>query len=71
MPNTSLSFITIFSCIFLLLSDRNEDDDDGGVTEVRFVPSDKGVLQQMFEALKECQTLHPDPNDSFSEGIFY
>lgn len=54
-------------------SDQNEDDEDdeGGVTEVRFVPEDKGILQEMFEALKECQTLHPDPNDSISEGMFY
>ncbi|XP_059468605.1 methylosome subunit pICln [Neocloeon triangulifer] len=61
-------------CLYLMLDadienpEQNEDDDDeGGVTEVRFVPADKGVLQQLFEALKECQTLHPDPNDSFSE----
>lgn len=41
------------------------------MTEVRFVPADKGMLQEMFEALKECQTLHPDPNDSISEGIIH
>ena len=29
----------------------------------RFVPEDKSALQPMFEAMKICQTLHPDPAD--------
>jgi hypothetical protein len=40
------------------------------MTEMRFVPDDKGMLDAMFHAMSECQTLHPDPQDSFSEGLY-
>jgi nucleotide-sensitive chloride channel 1A len=39
------------------------------MTEMRFVPDDKGMLDAMFHAMSECQSLHPDPQDSFSEGL--
>ncbi|CAB3368195.1 Hypothetical predicted protein [Cloeon dipterum] len=61
-------------CLYLMLDadvDNTEADDDDeeedNLTIVRFVPADKGILQQLFEALKDCQLLHPDPNDSISE----
>ncbi|XP_043188877.1 methylosome subunit pICln-like [Amphibalanus amphitrite] len=45
----------------------DEDAASGSsVTEVRFVPSDGGSLDALFHAMSECQSLHPDPNDSVS-----
>jgi hypothetical protein len=40
------------------------------MTEMRFVPDDKGMLDAMFHAMSECQSLHPDSQDSFSEGLY-
>lgn len=65
-------------CLYLMLDVKleevvsddtaNDDDSDGSnMTEMRFVPDDKGMLDAMFHALNECQVLHPDPNDSFSD----
>ncbi|XP_071453881.1 methylosome subunit pICln isoform X1 [Hetaerina americana] len=52
----------------------DEDEDSVDMTELRFIPNDKGMLDAMFHAICECQALHPDPQDSFSEddeeGIF-
>ncbi|XP_017563190.1 methylosome subunit pICln-like isoform X2 [Pygocentrus nattereri] len=54
-------------------SDDDDDDDDdddesvGLVSEIRFVPNDKGSLETMFTAMSECQALHPDPDDSDSD----
>ncbi len=51
----------------------NDSDSDAEsetkMTEVRFVPEDRGLLEAMFQAMSACQALHPDPNDSVSEGI--
>ncbi|XP_076842587.1 methylosome subunit pICln-like isoform X2 [Brachyhypopomus gauderio] len=47
-------------------SDYGEDSADV-VTEIRFVPSDKGSLETMFAAMSQCQALHPDPDDSDSD----
>lgn len=38
------------------------------MSEVRFVPEDRGLLDAMYHAMTVCQTLHPDPNDSASDG---
>lgn len=54
--------------------DEEEEDDELATTEVRFVPGDKGALDVMFTAMSDCQTLHPDPDDSpdsEEEGQFY
>lgn len=48
--------------------DEDEDDYDCPTTEVRFVPSDKGALDAMFTAMSDCQTLHPDPDDTDSDA---
>jgi len=45
----------------------NEDDSDGGMTEIRFVPDDRGMLDTMFATMSECQALHPDTEDSGEE----
>ncbi|XP_067007401.2 methylosome subunit pICln isoform X2 [Anabrus simplex] len=47
--------------------DGSGDESDPGMTELRFVPDDKGMLDAMFHAMSECQALHPDPQDSFSD----
>lgn len=55
-------------------SGSGEEDPEVGVqdmTEMRFVPDDKGMLDAMFHAMSECQSLHPDPQDSFSEGLYF
>ncbi|XP_065346409.1 methylosome subunit pICln isoform X2 [Cloeon dipterum] len=64
-------------CLYIMLDadvDNTEagddDEEEDNLTIVRFVPADKGILQQLFEALKDCQLLHPDPNDSISEDDF-
>jgi nucleotide-sensitive chloride channel 1A len=58
-----------FDLTFSEQDSGSEDEEyDGGMTEIRFIPDDKGVLNLLFDALRECQTLHPDPNDSFSDG---
>lgn len=68
-------------CLYILLdteidtdsqprSGSGDEDSDAGVqdmTEMRFVPDDKGMLDAMFHAMSECQSLHPDPQDSFTE----
>merc|ERR1712071_65882 len=42
----------------------NEDDSEGGMTEIRFVPDDRGALDGMFAAMSQCQALHPDTDES-------
>ena len=34
------------------------------MTEIRFVPDDKNMLDAMFNVMSECQALHPDEDDS-------
>ncbi|XP_014069961.1 methylosome subunit pICln isoform X2 [Salmo salar] len=48
----------------------SEEDECEGITEIRFVPSDKAALESMFSAMCECQALHPDPDDEDSDGDF-
>jgi nucleotide-sensitive chloride channel 1A len=47
--------------------EEEDSEDEGGMTEMRFVPDDKNQLETMYQAMTHCQSLHPDPNDSFSE----
>lgn len=35
--------------------------------ELRFVPSDPAHLDAMYQAMCQCQLLHPDPEDSVEE----
>lgn len=50
--------------------DGGDDDEEGKITEIRFVPSDKTALEPMFSAMCECQAMHPDPEDEDSENDF-
>eukprot|EP00088_Acartia_fossae_P064277 TRINITY_DN7905_c0_g1_i2.p1 TRINITY_DN7905_c0_g1~~TRINITY_DN7905_c0_g1_i2.p1 ORF type:complete len:188 (+),score=50.85 TRINITY_DN7905_c0_g1_i2:58-621(+) len=45
----------------------NEDESEGGMTEIRFVPDDKNCLDRLFQAMNECAALHPDTDDSDAE----
>ncbi|KAK7790102.1 hypothetical protein R5R35_005654 [Gryllus longicercus] len=47
--------------------DNEEEGSDLGLTEIRFIPDDKGMLDAMFHAMSACQALHPDPQESLSE----
>lgn len=56
-----------------LLSANNdadsEDDDEAEISEVRFIPSDSDSLKKMYDAMCDCQCLHPDEEDSdFDDG---
>ncbi|CAG2257861.1 methylosome subunit pICln-like [Mytilus galloprovincialis] len=52
--------------------EESDDEDLDPSTEMRFVPDDKTVLDQLYKAMSDCQILHPDENDSdFDEGGFY
>ncbi|XP_071479371.1 methylosome subunit pICln-like [Diadema antillarum] len=44
-----------------------EEEEGTEVREIRFVPQDKSSLREMFDALSQCQALHPDPDDG-SDG---
>lgn len=45
----------------------NEDDSDNEseneISGLILVPEDKAALPSMYNAIKECQELHPDPAD--------
>ena len=47
-----------------LLLTEQQDESDGGMTEIRFVPDDKAQRDPMFNVMSECQALHPDEDDS-------
>ncbi|KAI4490229.1 hypothetical protein M0802_010807 [Mischocyttarus mexicanus] len=48
-------------------SENEDDEGDTPTTEMSFVPDDSTNLEAMFEAMNQCQVLHPDPQDSFSD----
>lgn len=48
--------------------DNDDDDSETVMTEMRFAPDNTNNLDAMFQAMNHCQTLHPDPQDSFSDG---
>lgn len=49
-------------------SENEDDDEDTPITEMRFAPDNTNNLELMFQAMNACQALHPDPQDSFSDG---
>lgn len=68
-------------CLYLMLDGKIDEDVNGNssseeedehydepTTEVRFVPADKGALDAMYNAMTECQTLHPDEQDTYSDA---
>lgn len=62
-------FVDMLSSLSSDTSSENEDDDeDTPITEMRFAPDNTNNLELMFQAMNACQALHPDPQDSFSDG---
>uniref|UniRef100_A0A1B6CHU2 Methylosome subunit pICln n=2 Tax=Clastoptera arizonana TaxID=38151 RepID=A0A1B6CHU2_9HEMI len=52
--------------------DEEEDVDSNSQTvSVRLVPDDKNSLYSIYNAMKECSALHPDPDESISEDDIY
>ncbi|KAK0086779.1 hypothetical protein PV325_011205 [Microctonus aethiopoides] len=51
-------------------SGDEEDDADSEtvITEMRFAPDNTNNLDAIFQAMNQCQALHPDPQDSFSDA---
>jgi len=50
------------------LPGTNENEHDPiDMTEVRFVPDNKEKLQEIYEAIAECQLMHPDPDEDTDE----
>merc|ERR1712013_353361 len=47
--------------------EEEERDPQAEVFEVRFVPEDSNNIKAMYDALAECQELHPDPEDENSD----
>jgi len=45
----------------------NEEESEGGMTEIRFIPADKSRLDALFQAMNECSALHPDSDQSEEE----
>lgn len=54
--------------------DIGDDDDDEGtcedeeprMTEIWYTPHDENRIEEIFEAMKHCQSLHPDPNGLYN-----
>jgi len=59
-------------CLYVLLESADmvseeERDPEAEVTEIRFVPVSGDNIKAMYDAVTECQELHPDPEDDDSE----
>lgn len=64
-------------CLYLILeendedqpneNDDNDEEEASAVTQIRFVPSDKALLNLFFIAMNECQALYPDHDMSGDE----
>lgn len=39
------------------------------MTEIRFVPDDASVLDEMYKAVQECSLLHPDASSDLSSTL--
>lgn len=51
----------------------HESDPEEPMTEFGVVPintTDQDIVEAIFNAMKHCQSLHPDPDDSISEEDF-
>lgn len=48
----------------------DEDDEETACTELKFIPTDPMSLEPMYQALNECQALHPDPQDQSDDDAW-
>lgn len=51
--------------------DVYEDAEDGQVTECWLIPQDPNSVNTMYQAMTDCQALHPDSGDSISGDSEY
>lgn len=63
---TSDTFLVCPILTYLLIS----TDEEPRMTEIWYTPHDENRIEEIFEAMKHCQSLHPDPNGKFS-GLFF
>lgn len=52
---------------YISVGDEDEPEEPP-MTDIMFTPDDTNNLEPMFQAMSICQALHPDPQDSFSDG---
>lgn len=54
-------------------NDEGHESDEEPITEFYVVPintAEQDIVEAIFNAMKHCQSLHPDPDDSISEEDF-
>lgn len=39
------------------------------MTEIWFTPTDETTIEDIFESMKHCQSLHPDANGKLKRNI--
>lgn len=44
-------------------------DEEPKMTEIWYTPHDENRIEEIFEAMKHCQSLHPDPNGLFIDMV--
>jgi len=59
-------------CLYVLLEcaeavSEDQRDPEADVCEIRFVPDAKDSIKFMYDAVTQCQELHPDPDEDDSE----
>jgi hypothetical protein len=59
-------------CLYLIVDKENlqkeesneeEEDEDEDVIALRFVPQERALISQLFQAINECQALYPDEQE--------
>eukprot|EP00743_Colponemidia_sp_Colp-15_P005321 GILK01005722.1.p1 GENE.GILK01005722.1~~GILK01005722.1.p1 ORF type:complete len:216 (-),score=35.29 GILK01005722.1:176-784(-) len=62
-------------CIYCQLDMEAEpdlqEDEAVAISEAYFVPDNSETLQAIFDAMSECATLHPDPEEDDAGEAFY
>ncbi|KAK0060937.1 methylosome subunit pICln [Biomphalaria pfeifferi] len=51
-------------------SNEADEESEGELIEIRFIPENKDSLQVLFDSLANCQTLHPDSDCQLSGDEF-
>ena len=50
---------------------ESDGSEDAAVTEFWIQPEANEIVDEIFNAMKQCQSMHPDPADSISEDEDY
>lgn len=58
--------VKVFNCNFAIQSIITKiafiSDEEPEMTEIWFTPTDENTIEDIFNAMKYCQSLHPDEN---------